>query len=222
MILFVAGTGTGVGKTAVSVGLTQLIDFAGFFVLSLKPIETGCEPDPLDATALAAACRRPTLVRHPGFYRARAALSPYAATLAGEPPPDFDAIVNACRTLATEADPVIVEGAGGLLVPLDATRTMVDLALALGSKLLLVAPDRLGVLSDVLASVECAERRGLPVVAIVLNRGLGPADPSREHNARILRERLSIPVLTLEAATEDRFRDAVQHSGVMAALGLVD
>lgn len=221
MILFVAGTGTGVGKTSVAAALTQLLVFTQFSVVSVKPIETGCEPDPLDAIALAAACKRPELSRHPGFYRARAAVSPYAATLGGEPPPDFDAIVDACRSLASEADPLIVEGAGGLLVPLDATHTIADLAMALGSKLVLVAPDRLGVLSDVLATVECAQRRGLAVAAIVLNRGVAPADPSREHNARILRERLSIPVLTLEAAPEPDRLDAIRNCGLIDALGLL-
>jgi len=221
VILFVTGTATGVGKTAVSAGLTQLLVLTGFSVVSVKPLETGCEPDPLDAIELAAACGRPELSRRRGFYRARAAVSPYAATLAGEPPPDFDSIVAACRTLASEADPLIVEGAGGLLVPLDASRTVADLAVALGSKLLLVAPDRLGVLSDVLATVECAQHRGLAVLAIVLNRGVNAADPSREHNARILRERLPIPVLTLEAASGTQRLDAIRTSGLLEALDLM-
>jgi dethiobiotin synthetase len=220
VILFVTGTGTGVGKTAVATSLTQLLDFIGVSVASVKPLETGCEPHPSDAIKLAAACKQPALSDHPAFYRARAALSPYAATLAGEPSPNFEAIVHACQALAVETRLLIVEGAGGLLVPLDRARSMADLALALGSKLLLVAPDRLGVLSDVLAAVECAERRGLTLLAIVLNRGVGPTDASREHNARILRERCSIPVVTLDAATDGDGLDAMRQSGLLDVLGL--
>lgn len=200
MILFVTGTGTGVGKTVVTVALTELLVSIGLSVAAIKPLETGCEPDALDAIALAAACKRPELSTQPGFYRARAPLSPYAATLGGEPPPKLESIVEACRTVAaTGSNPLIVEGAGGLLVPLSATHSMADLALALGSKLVLVAPDRLGVLSDVLATVECAAHRNLPIGAIVLNRGTAPHDVSRAHNAEILRQRCSAPVVIFES-----------------------
>lgn len=220
MILFVTGTGTGVGKTAVTVGLTQLFVSIGVSVVAVKPIETGCAPEAHDANALAAACRRPDLSRHPGFYRASRPLSPYAATLAGEPLADFETVVGTCRTLAVDADPLLVEGAGGLLVPIDATRTMADIAVALGSKLLLVAPDRLGVLSDVFATLECAAHRGLTVLAVVLNRGVGPADSARDHNAFILRERCAAPVVTLEAISPDHPLDAIRGSGLLEALGL--
>lgn len=224
MILFVTGTGTGVGKTMVTRGLTAWMKVQQLPVVAVKPLETGCVPAPLDAIALERACAHPGLSAQPGFYRVAPPLSPYAATLAGEAPPDFEGIVATCLSLERRADPLIVEGAGGLLVPLDATRTMADLALALGSKLLLVAPDRLGVLSDLLAVIECANHRALPIAAIVLNRGASPSDPSRAHNARIIAERVSAPVVTFEGcAEEDGALAAEAHrTGLARALGLVD
>lgn len=222
MILFITGTGTGVGKTVVSRALTLSAKAALFQVVSLKPLETGCDPDPLDATTLATACGQPEAAHHPAFYRVPPPLSPYAATLSGCPAPDFHAIIGACRQYAETFQPCIVEAAGGLLVPVDETRSMADLALALGSRLVLVAPDRLGVLSDALAVVEAATRRQLQIAALVLNRGAHPADQSQQHNAQILAERTGLPVfLFAPASLEDAaLITEVRRLGLLDALGL--
>lgn len=222
MILFVTGTGTGVGKTVVTRSLTAHLKASSFPVVSLKPLETGCDPDALDAIALATACGKPELARDPRFYRVAPPLAPYAATLSGSPPPDFDGLVRTCRALAEGSSLCLVEAAGGLLVPLDANRTMAEFALALGSRLVLVAPDRLGVLSDTLAIVEAATRRDLPIAAVVLNRGAHPPDPSQQHNAQILAERTRLPVTVFEPAGLDdaSLIAAVQESGLLDHLGL--
>lgn len=220
MILFVTGTGTGIGKTALTTALTQHLVFIGVSAVAVKPLETGCEPDPLDALALASASNRPRLSSHPSFYRVPPPLSPYAATLSGESPPDFDGIVHTCQALAAQAEVLIVEGAGGLMVPLDQTRSMADLALALGATLLMVAPDRLGVLSDVISTVECAQRRQLPIAAIVLNRGACPPDPSRTHNATIVQERCQVPVVTIDTIDPANPTRAILDSGLLSHLAL--
>jgi len=86
--LFVGGTGTGVGKTYVARALARALSReAGRAVAALKPLETGCDPDPLDALALAGACGRPELAHHRGLYRVPPPLAPYAATLGGLPAP---------------------------------------------------------------------------------------------------------------------------------------
>lgn len=199
MILFVTGTGTGVGKTMVSRTLAEMLHVFGWGAGAIKPIETGCNPDAQDAAVLAAAVKQPHLTAVPGFYRAKRPVAPLAATMAGETAPDFAAITDACHTLTSEYEPLIVEGAGGLLVPLDETRTMADLAVALAAKVVIVAPDRLGVLSEAAATYEAAIRRGLEVGALVLNRGAAPPDESREHNLPIL-QRLGVPVIVFERA----------------------
>ncbi len=187
--LFVTGTGTGVGKTSVSCALARALRAAGRDVVALKPIETGVEDaGPTDALALAEACGRPEVANDARWYRARAALSPYAAHLEGEPAPDLEEIVHATREHA-RGRLVIVEGAGGLLVPLTRHATIADVAATLDLPLVVVAPDRLGVLSEVLTTIECAERRGLRVAMLALNR-FGTPDPSVRSNLRILAERL--------------------------------
>ena len=191
--LFVSGTTTGAGKTTITRALAQTLVLRGRSVAAIKPMETGVDPVAEDAVALAVACGRPELASDPAWYRARRAASPYAATLEGESPPRLDAIVARIATL--DAELVLCEGAGGLLVPVDRDHTMADLARALALPLLLVAPDRLGVLSDVLAIHEAAERRRLTVAAIVLSATTPAADPSKGTNLRILAERLPVPVV---------------------------
>jgi dethiobiotin synthetase len=204
--LFVTATGTGAGKTFVTRGFAAALRVRGLRVAALKPIETGLsEPSaaPIepatDAAFLAGACGRPELADASGFYRAAVPAAPYAVSLAtGSPAPDLEQLAHAVRAAAAGSDIALVEGAGGLLVPLDRDRTIADLIASLGLPILLVAPNTLGVLSHALTAAESADRRNLRIAALVLT-DLAPAsdtsDPSRPHNAAILAERLPFPIL---------------------------
>ena len=218
-VLFISGTGTGVGKTWVTRGLARALVRQGDNVAALKPIETGCDPEPADARAIARACGRPELASGAGLYRARPPLAPWAATLEGEPPASLPSIVAATRALSGSADIALIEGAGGLLVPLDATADMADLALALEAELVLVGEDRLGVLSHVLSAVAAAHARSLSVRAVILTRH-SEADASRSTNARILKERLGCPVVPFPSAPDDDEALADAASEALAALNL--
>ena len=250
--IFVSGTGTGVGKTWVSRGIARAIANRGQRIAALKPIETGVEEEAQDALALEAAARssaarggsapyrgRPRSDDEAGFYRAKAALAPYAAALEGEslPLPPRD-LALAIEERAANAEIVLVEGIGGLFVPLDASHTVADLALALRLPVLIIAPDRLGVLSDAIAVVELAQLRGLEIAAVVLTRMVRgqdaaavpePADDSTRTNQRVLAERFSFPVLRFDpgadatAGTPDGVDDeslarAATASGLLALL----
>lgn len=201
--LFITATGTEAGKTIVSRALAAALTAAGKDVAAIKPIETGLPAGPVgsatDAALLADACGKPHLANAPGLYRARLPAAPYAVSLAtGDAAPDLPALTRAIAVAAHRSDLVLIEGAGGLLVPLDRERTVADLIAALGLPLALVAPNALGVLSHALTAAESAARRNLPVAALILT-DLTPesdtSDPSRPHNAAILDERLPFPVL---------------------------
>jgi dethiobiotin synthetase len=220
---FVTAPGTGVGKTCVTRGIARALLRLGTRPIALKPIETGVDPDPLDAIALARACGRPELASQPEFYRAQPPLAPYGVSIqSGAPGPDLTRIVTRIEQLARTADSVWVEGAGGLLVPLDAHTSMAEFAASLHLPLLLVASDRLGVLSHVLTCIECAERRGLPLMAIVL---VAPhaqqRDLSDRTNRLILEERLDRPILCFPHCDDDddALADAAEACGVLSALG---
>jgi dethiobiotin synthetase len=216
--LFITATGTGVGKTFISRGLARALTARGERVAAIKPLETGCvDGHAEDAAALARAARRPELATAPGLYRATLPAAPYAAALGGEPHvPATESLVQAIRNASSGASHTLIEGAGGLLVPLDATRTTADLIRALDTRALVVAPDLLGVLSHVLTLTQAAEVLGISLAAVVLSQH-GAGDASRATNAHILRERLPIPVHIVPptANDDDALAEAVTTAGLL-------
>lgn len=197
--LFVSSTGTSEGKTLVSCALVSALRKSGVRIAAVKPIETGCAPHAADAMALADASEAPGLAETPGWYRAELPASPYAVELeAAVPPPSIEGL---CRSVgeivvAQGYEGVLVEGAGGLFVPLSRTTLIADLAQALELPIVLVALNQLGVLSHVLAVMEAARRRGLRIAAVVLNHGPSVSeDESVRTNRAILAERLDCPVV---------------------------
>jgi dethiobiotin synthetase len=223
--VFVSATGTGVGKTLVSTALIHALVRRGIAVAGLKPIETGCVPFPLDAQQLAHASRKPALADLPCWYRAEPPLAPYAVELAtGRAAPDCSTLATNIRALGRDFELVVVEGAGGLLVPLDRTRSMADLVAALGLPVLIVADDRLGVLSHVLTTVEAALRRELSVLAVVLNQSSAADsnDPSAATNRHILAERLELPILIFPQVAPEQLHDAASLALHAETSGLVE
>jgi dethiobiotin synthetase len=219
--LFISGTGTGVGKTYVTRALAAALSASGKRVAAIKPVETGFTSlETSDAFAIASAAGRPEIASAGGFYRAKHALSPYAATLEGDPrPPSVPALVDAIHHASRGTELCLVEGAGGLLVPLDIRDTMADLVAALGLPLVLVCTNQLGVLSPVLSAAESARHRGIELRGVVL---VDPAEPdlAARTNARILDERLGAPVFEFPRTenTDEALALAASASGLTAAL----
>jgi dethiobiotin synthetase len=177
---------------------------------------------PLDALAVATACGQPDLGRAEGLYRAGPALSPYAASLVTDTPPaDIGALTARIQELSDQYDVVLVEGAGGLLVPIDRHRTVADLAASLGLALLVVTRDQLGVISHTLTLFESATARGLRIAGLVLvshepdESSYGPGS-----NLQVLAELVSVPVLGLGFCEDDddRLARAVQEAGLLGLL----
>lgn len=196
---FITATGTGVGKTWLATALASACVQRGKRVAAIKPIETGVDPDPLDALALARACNDESLATASGLYRAKEPLAPYAIEKRGGPKVgSLRALAKRIRELAQDSDYAIVEGVGGVLVPLDQDHTIADLAALLDLQTVLVARNALGVLSYTLTAVEALRKRNVSIRAIVLNhveRDLRQ-DLSRASNADVLSDYLPrIPIL---------------------------
>jgi len=193
--LFISATGTGVGKTHVTVTLARALK-QRYRVAAVKPFETGCTPLAQDALALAQACDQPALAACPAFYRAALARAPWAVTLETNfKPPDLMAIRAALQQILANHEFTLVEGAGGLLVPLDADTLIADFIGLLNLPLILVAPDELGTISHTIAAVEAARARQLEVLAIVLSESR--AESAIASNRDVLQTYLSIPVYRL-------------------------
>jgi dethiobiotin synthetase len=199
--LAVTGTDTGVGKTVTACALVAALRARGLDAAAMKPVETGvAESDPPGAMQAtdAAALRRATGDRDaiervcPIVYAEP--LAPWGAARRSGRPLDLARLDAAFAGLASSADAIVVEGAGGLLVPFDRSLTFADLASRWGLALVVVAANRLGVLNHALLTVREAERRGLPVRAVALNTISGVAMNLAERtNAATLAE-LGAPV----------------------------
>ena len=173
--LGVTGTDTGIGKTVVSCALAARARQLGLRVSAMKPIESGVVERRVsesglasDADRLRAACGStlPLSVVRP--YALEEPLAPMIAAARTGVQIDIAVLDAALAQVEQDADVVLVEGAGGLLVPIDLRVSYLDLFARWQLPLLLVAGNKLGVLNHVLLTVRAAETAGVPVRAIVL------------------------------------------------------
>ena len=174
-VLLVSGTGTGVGKTTVTAAVATLAAAAGRSITVIKPAQTG-EPDG-GGGDVAEIQRRASTVRGVELVRFPDPLSPAAAARrSGRAPLSPAACIDAVRTAASEADLVLIEGAGGLLVQYDGDGyTMADLAAELDLPVLLVTTPSLGTLNATALTLEAMTSRGLRLHGLVI--GAWPVTP---------------------------------------------
>lgn len=196
---FVTGTDTGVGKTLVSAALTRALVDRGLRVAVMKPVASGSDPTPRgprnsDALALMAAANvtAPYEVVNP--YCFLPPISPHIAAREAGVLVDLTLLRSRFDSLASAADCVIVEGAGGWLAPLSDTATMAELAAALSLPVLLVVGLRLGCLNHALLSRESIAARGMSFAGWVAN-AIDPSFDRAEENLAALTARLGAPPL---------------------------
>ncbi len=179
--LFVTATGTEVGKTFVSCGLIRALRRAGEAVDALKPVASGFDdPAASDTAALIAALGLPATperIAAVSPWRFKAPLSPdMAARCEGARLP-FERVVAACRAAGAPGRWLVIEGIGGIMVPLGGGRTVLDLVAALAVPIILVSPTGLGALSHLLTALEAMRARGQVPAAVVLSETAGAAVP---------------------------------------------
>jgi dethiobiotin synthetase len=169
---FVTGTDTGVGKTVVGCALVEALRERELDVGVMKPIETGVGPQgPLDAIALAEAAGVDDPLEQVCPVRLALPTAPSVAAAAEGRRVDLAAVRTSYDALRARHDWLLVEGAGGLLVPIGPGYDMADLARELALPLLVVARARLGTVNHTRLTLEAIERRGLPLAGVVVSHG---------------------------------------------------
>jgi dethiobiotin synthetase len=184
--LFVTGTDTGVGKTVVSVALLRLAHRRGLRPIPFKPAETGCTPHPADARALWIAAQRPVSEADVCLYALRLPAAPAQAAAAEGVHIDFQRIADQAGVLARKGDLLIVEGAGGLLVPYATGLTCADIAARLELPILIVARTALGTVNHTALTLREAARASLDVAGVILNRTREDEGPHEAGNADLI------------------------------------
>ena len=213
--LFITGTDTGIGKTLVGCGIAATLTAQGKRVGVLKPAETGCDrrdgvlyPD--DAMRLVGYARSTLPLETVCPYRFSPPVAPSVAAEQAGVAVQPERIIEAFRTIAGQHEVTLVEGAGGLLVPLVGRYSFADLARDLGIPILVVVGSKLGALNHTLLTLHCIEARGLPLAGYILNHPTRTADDAIKTNATTLASLTDVPcrgIIPHLALSEDIDRD---------------
>ncbi len=189
--LFVTGTDTGVGKTVVSTTVVRGLRARGVDVGAMKPAETGVESaGPLDAQALRTAAGETDPLDLVCPFQFAMPAAPNVAAAAEGRSVALEPIRSAFAELEARHECVVVEGAGGLLVPVTDEADMADLALDLGLPVLVVARASLGTINHTLLTLAELDRRGLECVGVVVSHSDGPLSNADTANLGDLRRQL--------------------------------
>lgn len=173
--LFVTGTGTGCGKTWMTLGLMAALQTRGLRVLGMKPVASGCDPEPeglrnADALELIAqgACDLPYEIVNPFAFAPPVA--PHIAAAEAGVEIALAPIANAYAAMTREADLVLVEGVGGWRVPLGPDLCLDDIPRTLGLSVILVVGLELGCINHALLSVESIQSSGIRLAGWIANQ----------------------------------------------------
>lgn len=198
---FITGTDTGVGKTVIASAVIRVLHSFGIRVCAMKPIESGCGRQgdmlvPYDGTLLkqAAHMEDPARIVSPVCFESP--LSPLAASELEGKQISIDEIKKAYYTLYKSYEAIVVEGVGGLMVPIRKDYYVVDLAKECSLPLLIVTKPGLGTINHTMLTVNCALEAGLEVAGLVINYSRPPENSLAEKtNPKVLEEICPAPVI---------------------------
>jgi dethiobiotin synthetase len=215
-MLFITGTDTGVGKTAVAVALLRALARTGWRAAAMKPVASGREPGDalnVDVAALVGAAGVAAPLPEVNPYAFDAPIAPHVAAEEAGRRIELGVIRTAAAALARRADVVVVEGAGGVLVPLDERHDMLDIAAALDATVLLVVGVRLGCINHALLSALAIRARGVPLAGWVATR-VDPSMSRADASVAAIAARIGAPLLADLAQAASPWPD-----GALATLG---
>ena len=195
MRLFLTGTDTGVGKTHVAALLVRSLRAAGLDAVGMKPICCG-ERD--DAEILHAAAGGVASLADVNPVWLRPPVAPYVAAMIEERSIDLALIRESFARLGARHPAIIVEGAGGWLVPITRDYFIRDLAVECGLPVAVVVANKLGALNHTLLTVAAIRAAGLRCAGVILNHVLpltDPPDPAQVTNRSVLEDLLDVPIL---------------------------
>ena len=201
--LFITGTDTGVGKTVIAGAIAQWFARRGLRVAVCKPVATGCQrrreglvSEDAEFLAACADARFPLDLICPQRYTEP--LAPAVAAQRAEQPLDWSIIDSAIQQMCRESDVIIVEGVGGIMVPMDDQHTVLHVAHWLGLPTVIVARPALGTINHTLLTAGALRAANVDIAGVVINRyPAESADTAEETNPAAIEQWSGIPVLTL-------------------------
>ncbi|MFA5113670.1 MAG: dethiobiotin synthase [Candidatus Margulisiibacteriota bacterium] len=191
--VFITGTDTGCGKTYVTVWLARYLRRCGLDIGVMKPISTGSARDD-DARFLKNKLKLKDPLRLINPIHLKAPLAPLAAAKLEKRNLKLETAIQAYRQLKKRHGIVLIEGIGGVLVPITGKLLVVDLIKRLKLPAIIVARAGLGTINHTLLTVEALRRRNIPIMGIIIN-GYRGKDRAEKSNAAIIERLTNLPVL---------------------------
>jgi len=225
--LLVTGTDTGIGKTVIAGAIADWFRRQGKRVAVLKPAGSGCVrrreglvSEDAEFLAHCADASHPLDVICPVRYAEP--LAPAIAAERAKEPLDWTAIGRSVDTMSNGNDVLIVEGVGGLMVPMDAKHTFLDVAKWLKLPAVVVVRPNLGTINHTLLTVNALRSAGVKVAGVVINRyPAQTADVAAETNPRAIEKWGKVPVLCVVPDVAAGVKERL-HADIVAAVGTVD
>ena len=165
---FITATDTGVGKTIVIAGLLRYFNLRGYFPAAVKAVQTGDDQD-IDVYSKTSDHQRSLAKNIVMPYKFEKPCSPHLASALENKIISVDKILDSINTLKKDHDVVLVEGAGGILVPLNETQTMLDLIKQTGFDVIVVADNKLGTINHTLLSIDVLRKNNINIKGIIVN-----------------------------------------------------
>jgi dethiobiotin synthetase len=227
---FVTGTDTGVGKTVITAALVKAVRLLGFRACAMKPIETGCRTADGGQQTEAGIGKKKSLIPTDGTFllnnagsaeyldlvnpvRFEKPLAPMAASEIEGVAVDLKKIRKAYLALAGKYDALVIEGIGGLLVPVMKDYYVIDLAGKFGLPLIVVARPGLGTINHTLLTVNYAVKEGLNVAGIIVNYSRPPdGGPAEATNTDIIKRLSLIPIIGVFPYLEDLSSNTIEKA----------
>jgi dethiobiotin synthetase len=217
---FVTGTDTDVGKTIITAALIKASGLLGFRTCGMKPIETGClrEGDmfiPSDGIFIKTIAHMEQTVDHISPCCFEEPLAPLSASEIEGTPVDFEKIRKECAALSQKYDVVVVEGIGGLLVPIRKDYFVVDLARDFGLPIIVVSRPGLGTINHTMLSVNYAIKEGLTVAGIIINYSRPPeGSPAENTNPDVIKKISPVPIIGIFPYLKDLEETTIERAVV--------
>ena len=225
--LFITGTDTGIGKTVIAGAIAAWFRSQGARVGVLKPMASGCVrrreglvSEDAEFLAHCADSSHPLDVIAP--VRFAEPLAPAVAAERLKETIDWTPVERSLRAIERDSDVIVVEGVGGIMVPMDAKHTMLDVATWLKIPAVVVARPNLGTINHTILTVEALRRAEVPVAGVVINRYPAEnAGVAEETNPRAIEKWGKIPVLCLVPDVKEPIGRSMPDD-IAAAVGQVD
>ena len=217
---FITGTDTGVGKTVIAGAVIRVLHSLGIRTCAMKPVESGCGREgtiliPHDGTFLKQTARMEDPIRHIVPYCFENPLSPFSAAETEGREISIHEIKKAYYRLYNSYEAIVVEGIGGIMVPIKKDYYVVDLAKEFSLPLLVVIKPGLGTINHTMLTVHYALEQGLEVAGLIINYSSPPANSlAEETNPNVLREICPVPILGTFPHLEGKDEDVLEKTAL--------